>query len=181
MARGRKRKTGAREPNGRLQRKPAIDKGTPELQSRRKFDAGNGDHALTWNLVGILRANGQITEQQLMAAREYRRLYCVVYKRPDVSAAPLDGIDRGPPIEPDEAEILGCKLDLARMEMALSRLSSELGRRIKDVFDNVVIFDRRPRWMCAMFPRESDIRDARLFLRAIQAVSGDKSDQSMAA
>ena len=146
--------------------------------SRRKFDAGNGDPNLTWNLVGILLANNQITEQQSKTALEYRRLYGIVYKRPDVPASPLDGIDRGPPVEPDELYIRRCKGQLHKMEETLLDLIKEHGRLIKDSWDNLVLFDRRPRWMLPIAPRPSDVREAKLFLLAIRKISGDDQDVS---
>lgn len=172
---GRKRKTGNREPNGRLQRKPAIDKGTPELQARRKYDVADGNPELSFNLLGILQANNQITDHQRRVGMEYRRLYGVVYKRPDVPASPLDGTDHGTPVEPDELYIRRCKTRLHTMEEVLLDLIKREGRLVKDVWDNLVLFDRRPRWMCPVCPRPSDIREAKLFLLAIRKISGDES------
>jgi hypothetical protein len=67
------------------------------------------------------------------------------------------------------------------MEEVLLDLVKSEGRMIKDVWDNLVLFDRRPRWMCPVCPRPSDIREAKLFLLAIQKISGDETDESVAA
>ncbi len=62
--RGRPRKLGPREANGRLQRRRFRDGPTPELKSLRDWYAGDGDPNLTTYPLGILLANGAISDDQ---------------------------------------------------------------------------------------------------------------------
>lgn len=168
MGKGRKRKPGPRYPSGDL--KPAIDRGTPELQSRRKFDAGEGDPNLTCTILGILRANDQITEDEYQSACDYRKLFAIVYRKPEISAGG-GAIDGSGGIISDD-KLIQFREDLRRLERAIARVVGIKGRIAKDTWDNLVLYGRRPRWMCAVFPRSSDIRDADLFRAVLREVTG---------
>lgn len=166
--RGRKRKAGARFPSGDL--KPAIDRGTPEFQSRRAWAAGNGNPELTWHVLGILRAHDQITEEEYRAACEYRRVFCLLYRKPDVPAVSLDGMARGAPTEAPEEVIERAKGLMAKFDRAIQSVVLTHGRAAKDAWDNLVVYDRRPRWMEPVFRRQSDVRDSDLFMRCLIAI-----------
>ena len=172
MTRGRKRTFTNREPNGRAQRerfKP--DMGAEGLQMQRAWNAQGGDMAKCTNPIGILAANQAITIDQEKAADDYRRCFQVVYRRADISAAPLDGVERGESDGPPEKVIERCRAILAPMQKALDQLARVKGRCAKDCFDNIVVYERVPRWMQPVPPRDSDARMAALFMEALRAVT----------
>ncbi len=156
--RGRPRKAGSREPNGRPQRR-RRDRGTKEIQSLREWWAGDGDPALTAYPLGILLANGAITEQQHSIGCDYAWLHWAVFGRVSLAAVSLEFMDRAQPIERHrEGE-----------ERRLEEIHSMfLGcRRARRELDNVVIFEHAPRWMRPVDPRRSDVTNARLFMESL--------------
>lgn len=166
--RGRKRKVGERFKSGDL--KPAIDRGTPEYQSRRMWAAGGGNPELTWHVLGILRAHDQITEDQYRAACEYRRAFCLLYRKPDVPAVSMDGMARGAPADVPEEVIGIARGKMLRFDTALQHVVQSHGRAAKDAWDNLVVYDRTPRWMQPVIRRSSDVRESELFMRCLQAI-----------
>lgn len=168
--RGRKRKAGERFPNGHI--KPAIDRGTPELQATRKYYAGNGDPALTIDVIGILRARNQITLDEYESASDYRKLFALVYRKPEISAA--GGANDPSGVLSDE-KIIEFKLAMKILERAVNSVVQIEGRKAKDIWDNIVLYSRGPNWMEPCFPLASDMREAELFkmvLRAVTLASG---------
>lgn len=178
--RGRKRKSGERFASGDL--KPAIDRGTPEFQSRQAWAAGacneelmkkregKLDTTLTWHVLGILRAHDQITEDQYRAACEYRRVFCLLYRKPDVPAVSMDGVARGAPTEVPENVMEIAKGKMARFDTAMDLVLKAYGRAAKDAWDNLVVYDRTPRWMQPVFRRSSDVRESELFMRCLSVI-----------
>ncbi len=76
--RGRKRKRGLREPNGRVRRSYGqLDLGTPESVKRKAEIVGNADPSLSATALGILYAHKQIDQGQLDAGI----LYAIVRSR----------------------------------------------------------------------------------------------------
>ncbi len=92
--RGRPRKSGPREANGRPQRHRFRDGPTPELKSLRDWYAGDGDPNLTTYPLGILLANGAISDDQHRAGCRYAWLHWRVFGRPSVAAARFEFMDR---------------------------------------------------------------------------------------
>lgn len=175
MARGRKRKGGERYPSG--DRKP-VDRGTPEAQSRRAFLAGEGDQTLTWHVLGVLRANGQVDDDEYLVGCKYRNLFGVVYRKPEVIAAPMDGLPKGAMSELDDDDFRECHDRLIQMEKVIDRVCSTEGRRAKDIWDNIVVYDRMPRWMRPVAPRVSDVREAELFLYVLKVLTESRQKDS---
>ena len=169
---GRKRKFIKREPNGRAQRERIVqDMGSEGVQVQRAWNAQGGDMAKCINPIGILAANDAITLDQERAAEDYRRCFQVVYRRADISAAPLEGVERGQTLETPDEVVERCKAILGPMQGALLELSRAKGRVAKDTFENLVVFERVPRWMKPVPPRESDSRAAKLFMDALRHVT----------
>ena len=107
---GRKRKFIKREPNGRAQRERIVqDMGSEGVQVQRAWNAQGGDMAKCINPIGILAANDAITLDQERAAEDYRRCFQVVYRRADISAAPLEGVERGQTLETPDEVVERCK------------------------------------------------------------------------
>lgn len=123
------------------------------------------------NPIGILAANEAITLDQERAAEAYRRCFQVVYRKADISAAPLDGMEKGVGEEVPELVVQRCKNILAPMQIALLELARVKGRAAKDTFENVVVYERVPRWMQPVPPRQSDARMAKLFMEALRHIT----------
>ena len=154
--RGRKRKAGPREPNGRLSRRKehqAVDRGSDRAQAERQHFGGESmDFPLH-----ILRANRIITEAQYDAGCRYAWLYGFVCGRTSAAAAHWPDAPKGERRElPDEVT---ATLE-ASFKAAATVLLASGNRRRKSVVDNTVIYGRLPRWLLPMRPRLSDVRDA---------------------
>ena len=158
--RGRKRKIGPRTKSGRLiSSKPAVDKGTVELQRMRKWLAGQGDPVLADYPLGILLANNDITEQQHQVACRYAFLHAVVYGRSSIAAASFERIGKSWSGEWDDDWLADREAELVRLT---DRLKGEPAR-LRMVLDGIVVYERMPRWMRPVRPRISDVREAELF------------------
>ena len=156
----RKRKTGAREPNGRLQR--SRDNGTPEGHVRRSLAYGRADIAYA---LGIMAANDVISVGELQACERYGFLHYAVFGRANLAAATYDG-ERPSGVRknwPDEF-VSGRRNDY---EVARAGLNDEALNQL----DNLVIFERFPRWLNPLQPLPSDVRHAQFLLAAIRKLA----------
>lgn len=173
--RGRNRKAGPRTRNGRLrERSPARDEGTKELQSMRAWLAGYGDPALTSYPLGVLLANNEITEQQHQAGCAYAFLHAVVFGRPSIAAVSFERTQKGWTGDWDDDW-------LAAQEAKLRNLGRRLKghpARLRMVVDNVLVYERTPRWMRPVRPRVSDCREAALFVLGLDLLSGTRKRAS---
>lgn len=172
---GRPRKTGEREPNGRLQRVPPNDRGTEQLQRRKLALAGNGDPNLTWHPLGTLRANSAISETEYHAGCVYFALYEIVFRKVHPTAVALDGgargLDCGDPSEEETRFLTRCKTKLSYLMAAVDRIAGERGRIAKDEWDSLVIHMREPRWMRPVMPSPADVANAAHFRAVIREVT----------
>lgn len=174
VKRGRSRKTEPREKNGKPQRLPEHrrrDRGTKEIQFLREWYAGKGDPARTSYPLGILYANQAITEAQHSAGCNYAWLHWAVFGRVSLGAVSLEFMDRGAPTLRDRPE----------EERRLERLHALFGlySRARRVLDNLVIYERIPRWMRPVDPRLSDVAEGGLFVAAIRILANpDDADFS---
>lgn len=163
VRRGRPRKPGPREANGQPQRLPKRqrrDRGTNEIQSLRQWWAGTGDPVLASYPLGILLANQVITEPQHVAGCDYAWLHWAVFGRASLAAVSLEFMDHGRAVE----------IDRAKEERRLEAVHGQFRRlrRLRGLLDNLVIFERIPRWMRPVDPRLGDVTDARLFIEAME-------------
>lgn len=169
---GRKRKPGARTRGGRLKaRKPAVDKGTAELQRMRQWLAGHGDPALTSYPLGVLLANGEVTEQQHKAGCRYAFLHAVVFGRASVAAVSFERVGRGWAGDWDDRWLAAREAELRRLTFRLM----EHPARLRMALDSVVVYERTPRWMRPVRPRPADVREADLFIKALDLLAGTES------
>lgn len=157
-----------------------IDKGTPENQVRRLQAAGGDPRKvdLTSNPLDILYAHGQITDDQRRAASDYASLYGKFYRKGTIAAAPLDGAPRGrgdTDAPDDEDEVKRRQRQRARfgkMVQALDDLCFAAGSNsAKSIFDNLVVFQKTPRWMQPVFKTKADVQAGWLFQSAINAIA----------
>ncbi len=144
-----------------MQRKVKRDTGTPELRGLREWYAGDGDPNLTTYPLGILLANGVISEDQHRAGCRYAWLHWRVFGRPSVAAARIEFMDRSTGIERD------CKKE----ERKLKAVYEELRRhpaRYRQVLDGIAVYERMPKWMRPVMPRPSDVAEAGALLAALR-------------
>ncbi len=179
--RGRARKTGPRENNGRPQRH-GRDRGTKVTQSLRQWYAGSGDPLLTGYPLGILFANQALTDHEHAVACNYAWLHSTVFGRHTLAAVSWDmtahGRDPGSDIEDEDKKQ---KLEAAERKLEdIIELFRTMPRRCRAGLDNIAIYERTPRWMRPVDPRQGDVADARYFREAIKVLCrwslGEKTD-----
>jgi len=91
---------GARTPSGRKRRRaPAIDKGTPELQRRRK---GLGAHHQTDNVMDRMLAADLISTAEANAASIYRRAHGALFGISGATVSQLHHEAHGMDASPDD-------------------------------------------------------------------------------
>ena len=168
--RGRPRKKGPRERNGRSSR-TLLDGGTEQAQRRRAWLAQGGNETMTTDPLGILRVNNAITENQHRAGCHYALLFQLKFGRTSVAAANYDGFGwrrlakSASPL--DEDWLAARERELERSQQAVARLSIEA----KAILDAVVVFGRVPRWMAPLPPQSNDVREARLLVMALDVIA----------
>jgi hypothetical protein len=156
----RKRKNGPREANGRLQR--SRDRGTSEGVARRNLAYGRADIAYA---LCIMAANSVITVGELQACERYGFLHYAVFGRANLAAATYDGERPSGARKtwPDEF-VVG-----RRNDYELARAG--LGEEALNQLDNLVIFERFPRWLKPLQPLPSDVHHAKLLLATIHKLA----------
>ena len=172
MARpGRKRKDRlqAAEP------RPRRDEGTPELQARRRWYAQQGDPVLTTYPLGILLANEAISEQEHRAACRYAWLNQIVYGRKSVAASRYDDAPRGMDDSENERWVAARKSDLRRVWEILGGDA----RMVRTVLDNIVVYERTPRFLLPTFPRPSDVVQGLALRRALELLTGRDCERAL--
>lgn len=122
---GRKRKTGKREPNGRISRKGEADKiKSVGIQARQRHFGMTEDEAkkpLSTDPVGLLRRCGEIDEHQYQAAVQYEedvRKYRAAMGLPKgVRAMEVERID-GRALTDEEEQAIKAKAHIKRYNLA---------------------------------------------------------------
>ena len=161
--RGRHRKPGPRQPNGQPRRHVGRDSGTTEALMLRQWWVGTGNPALASYPLGILLANGAITEAQHGAACEYAWLTSAVFGRHSLAAVSWEGLAHGRVVERDSEQ------EERRLRQTHVKLARE-PRRCRATLDNLAIYERIPRWMRPVNPRAGDVADAAYFIAAVEAL-----------
>jgi hypothetical protein len=131
------------------------DKGTDELQARRKFLAGEGDPILTTFPLGILMANGVISDEQYRAGTRFAWLHARVIGRGSMAAIEFERSHGKTLQEVDderEAELQ------ERWRDSLHALPS---RRTRDELISLCVYERTPRFMRPVIPVERDMLQAK--------------------
>lgn len=156
---GRKRSTGKRHPSGRLVQRTKDDRGTPEIQARRRRYAGEtGDPQQTVDAIGRAYCAGLVTADQRDAARRFAALYWQKLPAPNpisslyknmvqglVEEMPA-GTDRQAIVE--DADARDIRQERA-LNIILKRLNA-MGHHIRRAFDELVIDhnpDSGPPWL----------------------------------
>ncbi len=146
--------------------RPAIDRGTPELQARRARLVGQGDQSLASYPLGVLLANGDIGEEAHQAACRYAWLYGFVLGRTGAAARAWMGAPAAEAREFPEALAADIESDFRAAAGALA--ASPAGKR---ALENLVIFSGEPRWMRPVAPGLADVAAAKAFHDALGALA----------
>ncbi len=169
---GRPRNTGPREPSGRAQR--MRDKGTDELRARREWLAGEGDMVKTTYPLGILLANGAITEEQHTTGCRMAWLYAVVYGKVSIGAAAYErsGGHMDRPEHEDEAV---WQAEVKRLLKALSGIS----RHVRDDVVSLVVYERVPKFMRPGFQADKDVAHSERVRAGLRLLAGQHGSASV--
>ncbi len=146
--------------------RPAIDRGTPELQARRARLAGHGDQPLVSYPLGILLANGDIGEDAHEAGCRYAWLYGFVFGRTGAAAQSWMDAPKGTPREFPHDVAASIERDFRAAASLLA--GKNAGKR---QLEELVVFGREPRWMRPVAPTAGDVGDARLFHAALATLT----------
>ena len=157
----RKAKRG-RPPSSR----PAIDRGTPELQARRGRLGGNADQPLISYPLGILLANGDIGEEAHQAGCRYAWLYGFVFGRTGAAGQSWAHAPKGAPREFPREIAEAVERDF-RAAAALLAMKANAKRQLEEL----IVFGREPRWMRPVAPTIADVADAKEFHAALTALT----------
>lgn len=169
--RGRKRKLEAqRYPSGGTRHR-GVDRGTAEAQARRAVLVYDGDRSKAAYPLGVLFANGAITESQHSAGCRLAWLYGVTFGR--VSLAAMDyererfrQLASNTSILPCDSIQAGCQAELSRLLSAMERESY----RSRDEVVSVCVFEAMPRWALPCIPTPGDVAMAQEFTKGIKAL-----------
>jgi hypothetical protein len=145
--------------------RPAIDRGTPEIQARRARLANGGDEALTAYPLGILLANGDIGEEAQQAGCRYAWLYGFVLGRTGAAARSWMNAPKGDARELPPRVAAAIEADFRAAAHLLARHP-----RRKRLLEDLVVFGTEPRWMRPVAPRLSDVVESREFHAALDAL-----------
>ena len=164
MARtGRRRRAGKREPGGRLQRRATRDQGTPEGQARRKVLYRHGDIGYP---LGILHANGEISAGDLKGCERYGFLHYAVFGRRSVASVNYDGERLGTGRKNWTDKFI------KDTENEYRRVRAEIcSTKSLALLDNLVVYERMPRWFRPLTPHPKDVENGQQLLKAIRMLA----------
>ena len=132
-------------PNGD---RPAIDRGTPELQAYRERLAAGGDPALTEYPLGLLLTRGLVSREQHEAGCYYAFLYGRSIGRTQVNCSYLFGAQAAGYADRHDLT----ETELAKIQSLFRQGKNQLlaaGRRVCDATENLIVFGRLPRFLDA--------------------------------
>ncbi len=169
---GRPRKVNLVVPGARPEPKPTgRDKGTERIQREQQWYAEAKNPALAAYPLGIMLANEVISHQQHEAGCYYAYVYGRVFGRTSIvhhMAVLLK--ERGAAIgDADDERALQILEDHYR-EGSTAIESCPRGRRMMELIENAVVYQRIPRWLMPVAPRPSDFTDAKLTIQALQCL-----------
>lgn len=146
--------------------RPAIDRGTPELQARRARLGGNAGQALVSYPLGILLANGDIGEDAHQAGCRYAWLYGFVFGRTGAAGQSWAHAPKGAPRDYPREVAEAIERDF-RAAAALLAIRANTKRQLEEL----VVFGREPHWMRPVAPTIADVTDAKAFHAALAALT----------
>ncbi len=117
---------------------------TAEQRAKRQALVGTGaaEHLAEYPL-GVLFARGLIDSDQLDAGCRYARLFRLALGGESLAAVNLTGKVFDPPGEQDEAWLAARSRDYHTARCLLSRQ----GRRVRELVENVTVYQRLPAWV----------------------------------
>jgi len=122
---------------------------TPEQLARRQALVGRGaPQELAENALGVLLARGILDRGQYEAGCRFARLYRLAVGRERLAAVNLTGRLFDGPESRDEAWLAARASDYA----AARRLLQKLGRRTRELVENVAVYQRLPGFLLEARP-----------------------------
>lgn len=156
MAKGRKRKSGPREKNGRASRRgqSRIDKGTERAQEKFNLYHGNGTDPIGRAYERGLLGTGTIAKQLLDIARSINFAYWAAYQTGPIRCTLADRSHGGGEGNPEADK---------RREAWLGHMLAIADRyKARNTFDGLVIDihpDAGPVWLDRLLARSGDAKD----------------------
>lgn len=170
--RGRKRKsTVPRHPGGSINRGSRVDRGTPELQARRRYLAQQGDAARASYPLGVLWANQQISDDQHRAGCRFAWLYAICFGRLSVAAINYEG---APPASGETEDSPQRKRWREACERELEAILKALGKRSakhRQLMIDLCVYERAPAFLLPRLPSPADVTEAKRFAEGIKIVT----------
>lgn len=142
--RGRPRKSGPREKNGRIQRYKPDDKGTPELIRHKALAVKGGDPADSTNELDRLKARGKITQSQADVGHFYGTCYKYIYGPAHARAALLQEMIHEHLSSEDSEARLVADQEVEKWLHIMEGSLKDLSRQHFDVVRNTAVYDRYP-------------------------------------
>ncbi len=159
MTKGRTRKPGPRYPSGGHKR--PRDRGAERQRQVRERLAAGKDPSMAAYPLGVMCAQGDITEAMRWAGCHYAWLHSLRNGHTGVASASVGG--SASTMAQDEREALeGLYID------AREALGS---RRMRDAIHNVAIEERWPRWMSPAMPRPRDVGEAKVVKAGLKVLA----------
>ncbi len=165
MPKGRPRKSGPRTPNGQLERKVGRDRGTHQLERRRRWLAQGGDESKTEYPLGVMLVNGIINESSHKAGCRYAFLHFIVHGRKSYSALNWDGVELGRGADPDDLWLARMEADLRGADKAFQT------RKEHDLVMSACVYERIPRCLLPAIPTVHEIDEAKHLDNALKRLA----------
>ncbi len=162
---GRPRKSGPRTPNGQLERKVGRDRGTHQLERRRRWLAQGGDESKTEYPLGVMLINSLIPERSHKAGCRYAFLHFIVFGRKSYSALNWDGVELGRGADPDDVWLARMEADLRGADKAFT------SRKEQDLVISACVYERIPRCLLPKIPTISEINEAEQLVFALKQLA----------
>ena len=144
--------------------RPAVDRGTPELQYKRLM-ASPDDPALSTSPIDVLKARKIISDEAHSAAVYFAALRKIVFGKAHPGAIDLTAVSAfSGADEPDRADAEIKYRDACNAVKAISRASL-------DALENLVVHERWPCWMVARTKAQQP-RDYHKFTLGLAALLG---------
>jgi hypothetical protein len=153
---------------------PAVDRGTPELQARRKMLAGTFPERAEYPL-GVLYLHGTIDDNQHRAGVYYAYLYGRIFGKTKIPSAMRAWVATG--TNPDEVISRGDE-EVAQIwrqvkaRFAEAALRSKYGRLMVKAVEDVCVYEKTPTWFKPKPQTPDDQKHAKALCEGLKLLVG---------